>query len=461
MKNKPNVVMIYIDDMGFKDIACGGSEFYETPNIDKLRETGMMFTNAYAACPVCSPSRASLLTGKYPAKIGVTDYIDVNGTIHPCKGKVIDAPYLKHLPKDAKTIAHYLKEAGYKTWHIGKWHLGGEEYYPQKMGFDINVAGCEWGHPANGYFSPYKMPHFEDGPDGEFLTNRLTDEAIKIISENDGSPFFLNFWHYAVHTPIQALNKDIEHFKQKAKDLGLDKINPIVEGENFPSEHKKHLRVQRRVIQSDPTYAALIYNLDENIGRLIEFLEGKSLLQNTLIIFSADNGGLSTAETSPTCNLPVSEGKGWMKDGGVRVPLIFSWKGHIDANSTCDIPTTTPDLFSTIADVCGIIVDDIEVDGKSLVTVLQNKEWEERPIFWHYPHYGNQGGTPSGAVRFNEYKLIKYFEDDHYELYDLSNDIGEKHDISKNNPEKLEELKLMLTNWQKDVCALLPQKNHG
>ncbi len=459
MSKKPNVVIIYIDDMGFKDIACAGSEFYETPNVDKLRENGMMFTNGYASCPVCSPSRASLLTGKYPARVGVTDWIDGGGETHPCKGILIDAPYIKHLPKSEKTIAHYLKEVGYNTWHVGKWHLGTQEFYPEKFGFDKNVAGCEWGCPSKGYFSPYYIPNLSEGPEGEFLTDRITNEAIKIIEESDEKPFFLNFWHYAVHTPIQAPQKDIDYFTEKAQRLGLDKINPLVIGENFPTEHKKHLNVQRRIIQSDPTYAGLIYNLDENIGRLVGALEKKGVLDNTLIIFSADNGGLSTAEGSPTCNLPVAEGKGWTKDGGVRVPMVCYWKDQIKPNTTCEIPMTTPDIFATIAEVCGANVDDPNIDGVSLMPIFKNEKFEERPIFWHYPHYGNQGGTPGSAVRLGDYKLIEYFEDGHFELYNLKEDVGEKTDISGIETEKFAELKTLLKNWQVDVTAIFPKQN--
>ncbi len=459
MIKKPNIVFIFIDDMGYKDIACAGSEFYETPNIDKLRESGIMFTNAYASCPVCSPSRASMLTGKYPAKIGVTDWIDGDGHTHPCKGKLIDTPYLKHLPKDAKTIAHYLKECGYNTWHVGKWHLGEAEFYPQKFGFDVNIAGCRWGNPYNGYFSPYGIPTLSEGADGEFLTDRITDEAIALIKHNDDTPFFLNLWHYAVHTPIQAPIKDITYFEEKAKKLGLDKINPLVEGEAFPTEHKKHLRVTRRVIQSDPAYAALVYNLDENIGKLVAALKEKGELDNTLIIFSSDNGGLSTAEGSPTCNLPVAEGKGWTKDGGIRVPLLCSWPGKINSNTTCDIAVTTPDIFSTIAEACGAEIFDCEIDGESLIPIFNGGNISERAIFWHYPHYGNQGSTPGSVVRFGDYKLIEFFEDEHYEMYNLSEDIGEKNDISEVDIVKFEELKLLLKNWQTHVNALFPEAN--
>lgn len=270
--------------MGWKDIGCYGSSFYETSNLDRLAAEGMLFTDAYAACPVCSPSRASIMSGKYPAALGVTDWIDNSGNFHPCRGKLIDAPYIKQLPLEEKSVAKALKEGGYNTWHVGKWHLGKRPYYPENHGFDVNIGGCFWGHPNTGYFSPYGIETLEEGPDGEYLTDRLTDEAIRLIRNNGGKPFFLNFWHYTVHTPIQAKKEDIERFVCKMKEMGLDKVEALVEGEYFPCEHKKDLRVTRRIVQSDPVYAAMVYNLDWNIGRLLKALEETGQSDNTIII---------------------------------------------------------------------------------------------------------------------------------------------------------------------------------
>ncbi len=397
---KPNIVFIYIDDMGCKDLSCLGSDFYETPNIDRLAKNGVIFKNGYAACPVCSPSRASALTGKYPAKLGVTDWIDCWGGTHPRKGKLIDAPYLKHLPKNEKTVAHYLKDAGYATWHVGKWHLGDAEFYPEHFGFDVNIGGFRWGSPAKGYFSPYNMETLSDGPDGEYLTDRITDEALKLINSYDpDKPFYLNLWHYAVHTPIEAKAGDVEYFRIKAFRMGLDRLTPIIEGECMPFENDQKKRVRRRVVQSDPTYAAMILNLDQNIGRVIDAIEKLGQLEDTVFIFSSDNGGLSTAEGSPTCNLPFSEGKGWTKEGGLRVPFFISQIGTY-STSVCETRVTSPDIFSTILDVAGLSPDDSDVDGVSLVPCLTSKSLSSRPLFWHYPHYGNQGGTPAAAMIF-------------------------------------------------------------
>src|SRR5439155_4235534 len=258
----PNIVFILIDDLGWRDLGCYGSTFYETPNLDRLANEGMRFSNAYSACPVCSPTRASILTGKYPARVGVTDYIGGHA-----RGKLLAAPYVEHLPPEEFNLAKALKEAGYQTWHIGKWHLGGKEFFPEKQGFDANIGGCGFGHPPT-YFSPYKIPTLSDGREGEYLTDRLTGEAIELIRKSDGRPFFMNFWHYAVHTPIEAPQKLVEKYNAKAKRLGLDKINALEEGEAFPTIETKDKRVTRRRLQSDPVYAAMVENLDTNVGRL-------------------------------------------------------------------------------------------------------------------------------------------------------------------------------------------------
>ena len=289
---QPNIVFIFMDDMGWRDLGCSGSTFYETPNIDQMCREGMRFDCAYAACPVCSPSRASFLSGQYPARIGVTDWIDESGTFHPLKGKLIDAPYLKHMPENTITVAERLRNAGYQTWHVGKWHLGGGNFLPENFGFDVNIGGCEWGHPSYGYFSPYHIPTLEDGPEGEYLTDRLTDEAIELIRKApDDKPFFLNFCHYAVHNPIQAKPEDILKFQEKASRMRLDRTEALIEGEHFHTINKKDQCVKRRIVQSDPNYAAMIWNLDWNIGRLRNALEQEGHGRDTIVIFTSDNGG--------------------------------------------------------------------------------------------------------------------------------------------------------------------------
>jgi arylsulfatase A-like enzyme len=453
---RPNFIFILIDDMGWRDLGCCGSSFYETPNLDQLAAEGVRFTDAYAACPVCSPSRASILSGKYPARVGVTDFIGGNS-----RGRLISSPYTDHLPLEEFNLARALKEAGYRTWHVGKWHLGGEPYLPEQQGFDANVGGWSWGHPRDGYFSPYGNPRLADGPEGEYLTDRLTDEAIRLIRGSDGTPFFLNLWHYAVHTPIQVKPADLAKYQEKAKALGLDKINPFVEGEAFPCEHKKDKRVIRRTVQSDPAYAAMVENLDWNIGRLLAVLDEKGLADDTVVIFTSDNGGLATSEGSPTCNAPLSEGKGWMYEAGTREPLIVRWPGRIVSGSLCDVPVSSPDFYPTILEMAGLPARPGQhCDGESFWPLLQGAERLRREaIFWHYPHYGNQGGSPGCSVRAGDYKLIEFFEDRHVELYNLREDCGEERNLAEAEPAVRDRLRTMLHEWLESVEAKIPQPN--
>jgi arylsulfatase A-like enzyme len=458
---RPSFVFILIDDMGWKDLSCYGSSFYETPNLDRLASQGTRFMDAYAACPVCSPTRASILTGKYPATVGVTDYIDWKRSVHPAKGKLIDAPYIDHLPLTEKSVAATLREAGYSTWHVGKWHLGGRDYYPENQGFDVNVGGCSWGYPHQCYFSPWGIETLEDGPEGEYLTDRLTDEAIRLIRKSEGKPFFLNLWYYSVHIPIQAKEQDIQRYKEKARNSGLDQVRTFDEGEFFPCEHKKGLRVTRRLVQSDPIYAAMIHCLDENIGRLLKALETEGLANDTIVIFTSDNGGLATAEGSPTCNNPLAEGKGWMYDGGTREPLIVKWPGISEPGSLCSVPVTSPDFYPTVLEMAGLDpLPEQHIDGVSICRLLRGAgELEREAIFWHYPHYGNQGGTPGASIRMGDHKLISFFEDHRVELYNLRDDIGEKTNLAKQMPALSQTMNNRLTNWQGRVGAKVPQRN--
>lgn len=456
MKKQPNIILILIDDMGWKDLGCYGSSFYETPNIDRLASEGMLFTDAYAACPVCSPTRASILSGKYPANLGVTDWIGAHTS-----GRLIDAPYVDHLPLSEKSIASALSEGGYDTWHIGKWHLGTSAYYPENHGFDVNVGGCHWGNPKNGYFSPYGIDTMKDGPEGEYLTDRLTDEAIHLIEKRSEHPFFMYLSHYTVHTPIQAKKADIKKFQEKAIAMGIDEIEAIEVGEVFPCDHKKDQNVRRRRIQSDPTYAAMIWNLDENIGKLLDKLEEEGLEEETVIFFTSDNGGLATAEGSPTCNAPLNEGKGWMYEGGVREPMLVKWPGVVEEATVCDVAVTSPDFYPTILEMAGMTLrPEQHEDGVSILSLLQGgRNIDREAIYWHYPHYGNQGGTPGSSIRKGKYKLIEFFEDSRVELYNLIEDIGEEHDLADEMPEIAKELKKMLTDWRIKVEAKIPVKN--
>lgn len=463
--SQPNIIFMLIDDMGWMDLTCQGSKFYESPNIDTLARDGMLFTDAYAACPVCSPTRASIMAGKYPARIGLTHYIGPNpdhiqGLTE--RGKLLGVPYVPYLPNEEKSLASAFKENGYKTWHIGKWHLGSEEYWPDKHGFDVNIAGCHMGHPSGKghYFQPWEIPTLESKPEDDYLTDRLGNEAVKLIMENDNTPFFMNMWFYSVHTPIQAKPEKIAKYEKKARDMGLDKVKTLIEGDYFPSEHKKNKRIVRRVIQSNPVYAAMIEHLDENVGKILDALKEKGIADNTIVIFTSDNGGLSTAEGSPTCNFPLSEGKGWMYEGGTREPMLLRWPTVVKPGSRTDAVITSPDFYPTLLEACGLPLEkDQHVDGKSFLPVIKGEEnFERGSIFWHFPHYANQGGTPGCSVRKGEWKLIEFFEGE-IELYNLTHDISEDNNLADEHPDIVKEMLKELHAWLDEVHAIKPNPN--
>ena len=453
----PNIVFVLMDDLGWRDLGCQGSTFYETPRLDALAGEGMRFTDAYASCPVCSPTRASVMTGKYPATVGITQYIGGHNV-----GRLCDVPYFGCLPLSEVSLATALREGGYQTWHVGKWHLGGWPTLPEQHGFDVNIGGGHVGWPANGYFSPYKLPALKDGSEGEFLTDRLTDEAIALMRRRDPSkPFFLNLWHYAVHTPIQAPAALVEKYRRKAASLGLDPAAAIIEGEEMGFVNKDRGRVRRRVVQSDPAYAALVENLDTNIGRMLDALAELGLAENTLVVFTSDNGGLATAEGSPTCNAPLAEGKGWMYEGGTREPLLVRWPAKIAVGSTCATPVTTTDFYPTLLEAAGLPArPEQHCDGVSLMPLLADSgRFEREAIYWHYPHYSNQGGRPACSLRAGDWKLIRFFEDERMELYNLREDISEQHDRAATQPELAARLNALLTDWMRSVMAMVPRRN--
>ncbi|GAB4066164.1 sulfatase [Angustibacter speluncae] len=450
---RPDVVVVLVDDLGWTDLSCYGSTFYETPRLDALAAQGALFTDAYAASPVCSPSRASLMTGKYPATHGITDWIGGHGV-----GRLLDVPYFHHLPLSEESLASALAAEGYRTWHVGKWHLGTRVTWPQQHGFEVNVGGSELGMPPS-YFSPYGLPNLPDGPDGEYLTDRLTDEAIALVGSADERPYLLNLWHYAVHTPVQAPRDLVAKYEAKAGRLGLDLRDPIDEGEPMPSVHLAGVRVRRRLFQSDPVYAAMVENLDTNVGRLLDAIEAAGRTDRTVVVVTSDNGGLATAEGSPTSNAPLSEGKGWMQDGGIRVPLVVRWPGVVAPGTRCAEPTTTPDLFPTLLAAAGVDPADRELDGVSLEPLLRGEPMERGPVYWHYPHYGNQGGQPSAGVRDGSLKLIRWYDGDRTALFDLSTDPGEEHDLSATRPQDARRLRELLDAWLGRTGAIVPRPN--
>jgi len=464
-KPKPNVIFILLDDFGYTDLGCYGSRFYETPNMDRLAKESLRFTDAYAACPVSSPTRASIMTGRYPVKTGITDWIPGRQATNSgsATDKLIALPFTLNLSLEENTIAEVLKNNGYKTMISGKWHLGEtEEYWPEKQGFDVNKGGFSKGSPtknnkANGYFSPYGNPRLDDGPEGEYLTDRQTDEAIKFIESSKDDPFFVYLSFYAVHNPMQGKEDLIRKFSLKADSMGLSGMEVFTRERDWIRESMSN-NFRERILQSNPVYAAMIYSVDENIGKLLRKLEELHLEKNTMVIFTSDNGGLSTSEGSPTCNYPLRAGKGWLYEGGIRVPLIIRLPGPGQKTGEINIPVSSIDFFNTITEFTNSENSNIKTDGISLMPLMKKGKMKERPLFWHYPHYSNQGVEPGSAVRLGNYKLIDNFQTGKQELYDLEKDISETNDISSFNIKKRNELYNLLIEWRKssDAKMMLP-----
>jgi arylsulfatase A-like enzyme len=433
-QKKPNFVFILIDDMGWKDLGCYGNKFFETPNIDRLAAQGMRFTDAYAAAPVCSPTRASILTGKYPARLHLTDFL--SGRADRPSQKLLRPKALQYLPLEHSTIAKALLSLGYTSASIGKWHLGREPYYPEKHGFDVNIGGTDTGSPPLGHFR-FRTPTLTARNDDEYLTDRLTEEAEKFIERSRQKPFFLYLSHYAVHIPLQAKKAAIAKYEAKSRSV--------------PGQH-------------NPIYAAMVESVDESVGRIMKKLDDSGLADRTVVFFMSDNGGLSVREgpnTPATSNLPLREGKGFLYEGGIREPLIVRWPGVIRPGTVCAVPVSSIDFYPTILQMAGTTPDSgSAIDGISLVPLLkQTGEWKRDTLYWHYPHYSNQGGRPCGAIRRRDYKLIEFYEDGNLELYNLRDDVTEQQDLSNKLPEKTAELRAALHAWRQSVAAQMPTPN--
>jgi len=445
-----NVVMFVIDDLGATDLGCFGSKFYETPNLDKLAASGMRFAAAYAACPVCSPTRASIMTGRYPARVGITDFISEGNRPQtwPRNTRLLPAEYLHYMPLEERTIAEALHDAGYATFFAGKWHLGGTGYLPTEQGFEVNHGGTNGGSPRS-YFSPYENPNLKDGPEGESLPIRLANEACSFINANQSRPFFVCMPFYSVHTPLQARPSDIAKYKQKAEELPSRKPN-------WGREHDRKVRL----VHDHPTYAAMIEEMDTAIGIVLDKLKELGLEKNTAVMFTSDNGGLSTAEGSPTSNAPLRAGKGWLYEGGVRTPTIVRWPGVTKPGSMCESPIISNDFFPTLLEITGTPAEpDHHVDGVSFVPLLRGEARERGPMFWHYPHYGNQGGRPGGAMRDGHWKLIEWYDGDITELFDLEADPYEKKNVAAEHEDVVERMKKQLAKWRDEIHAKMPTPN--
>lgn len=494
---KPNIVFVLIDDMGWTDVGVYGSSFYETPNIDRLAADGMRFTDAYATCHVCSPSRASILTGKYPARLGLTDWLQGRG----------DRPYqpLKRasnkqaLPMEETTIAEALREQGYRTGMFGKWHVGEAEGGPLKQGFDVQVPQ-NWykGWPKAGYHYPFEMDGIEGGK-GDYLTDNLTDEALRFIEESKDQPFFLYMSYFAVHDPIQGRADLVAKYTEKRRSLPQDDKPFVLEG-NPDAETKftpeqldamiqtpayaayrwlpnRMVKIKQR--QDNPQFAAQVECVDENIGRLLARLKDLGLDENTIVIFTSDNGGMSAANLSNDSRnidpkqldsayagsvLPLRGAKGWMYEGGIRVPLIVKWPGKVKAGTESAEPVIGTDFYPTILEMVGLpLMPEQHADGVSLAPILGKQKGLGRDaIYWHFPHYSNHGlQSPGAAIRSGQYKLLEYFENGTVQLFDLSEDLGEQNDLSKMRPEIVKHLLEKLQKWRDEVGAKMMPPNPG
>ena len=451
---KQNFVFILADDLGWRDLGCYGSTFYETPHLDRLAREGVRFTEAYAACPVCSPTRASIMTGKYPARLATTDWFGApqpeTAHAHPTGSRpLLPAPYLDHLPLEETTIAEALKKSRYRTFFAGKWHLGEKAYYPEEQGFDINKGGHEKGSPRS-YFSPYQNPKLTDGPEGEHLPDRLARESVAFLEKNGSHPFLLFLSFYSPHTPLQGRQDLVEKYEAKAK---------LVEhqGPEFVSEGER----EARQVQKHAVYAAMVEAMDHAVGTVLQGIKQLGLEEKTTIIFMSDNGGLSTSEGFPTSNVPLRAGKGWLYEGGIRVPMIVKWPAGAAPGGVCNHPVISTDFYPTMLEMAGLPLKTAQhVDGESFAPLLRGELLpRDRPLFWHYPHYGNQGGFPGAAVRLGAYKLIESFEDNRVELYNLQDDPGERDNLVDEMPNYAETLQSMLHEWQREIGARFPAPN--
>ena len=450
---RPNILFIMVDDLGWSDLGCYGSDLHETKNIDKLASQAVMFTDAYSSSPVCSPTRASVLSGKHPARINMTVWREAaKRPAWACQGELLPPITEDSLSLEEITYAERLKQKGYLTAHIGKWHVGDFAHFPENHGFDINVGASIWGAPPT-YFYPYKgiiydEPRFipdlaknEDGQyftdrKGEYLTDRLTDEAMEIMEQAGDRPFFLNLCYHTVHTPIEGKKKYVEYYKKKIKQ-GMNHRNA--------------------------KYAAMVKSLDDNVGRVLTKLKKLNIEDNTLVIFCSDNGGQINKWDGQTVtnNSPLRSGKGGLYEGGIRVPLIIRWPDNAKQNGKCSEPVISMDLYATICEVAKVDYDKTKIDGKSLINLLKSTDsgLGRQYLCWHYPHYYTNITSPVSAIRCGDFKLLKYYEDNHVELYNIKQDLSEQNDLSEKLIDKKDALLKKLNAWCKQVNAQMPEVN--
>jgi arylsulfatase A-like enzyme len=443
-----NVLFLLVDDLGVKDIGIEGSTFYETQHINQLAASGMRFTQGYATCQVCSPSRASIMLGKYPARIGITDWIGAaTGTRWNRNDRVLPSENRAGLPANDETLAEAMRAGGYKTFFAGKWHLGGEGSFPEDHGFDINIGGHHRGSPPGGFFSPYKNPKMKDGPVGESLTLRLARETASFIEANREDKFFAYLSFYAVHAPVQTTPELQNKYVEKAKAEGL-------------ADHRFTFdrTMSVRQVQDHPVYAGMMETLDDAVGIVLDKLAALKLDERTVVIFTSDNGGVSSGDAFATSNLPLRGGKGRQWEGGIREPYYIRVPGMTGPASVCDVPVTGTDFYPTILELVGLpLRPQQHLDGLSLKPLLMGRTLASRKLFWHYPHYGNQGGEPCAIIRSGDWKLIHYYEDGRDELYQLSKDTGEQKDRARQQVERATDLRKELDRWLVETGASVPQ----
>lgn len=430
---RPNFVVVVVDDLGWADLGCYGSTDHATPQLDRLAARGIRFTNGYASCPVCSPTRAALMTGRSPARLHLTDWLP--GRADRPDQRLLRPTIRQQLPLEETTLAEMLHAAGYATGSLGKWHLGPSGFWPEQQGFDLNVGGTQAGSPPGGYFG-FKTPSLQArGPD-EYLTERLSREAVTFIHEHRDRPFFLYLAHYAVHIPLQARPEATLRFESATA----------------------------RGSQFNPIYSAMLESVDEGIGQIVAAIDENGLTDRTVIVFTSDNGGLSVREgpnTPATSNTPLREGKGYLYEGGIRVPWIWVWPGTFAAGRTCDTPIVSTDLLPTIANLIDMpLTPERPLDGVAITPLLRGQgSLPDRRLYWHYPHYSNQGGRPGGAIRSGNWKFIEPYEDRRAELYNLAEDPGESRDRAVEQPALVAEFQADLERWRRSVDAQMPTEN--
>jgi arylsulfatase A-like enzyme len=447
----PNILFILVDDLGYADLGYSGSPFHDTPNIDRLAAASWSFTQGHSGSRVCSPARASIMTGQFTARHGITDWIGAKSgedwRSHGRHDPMLPADYAWNLAESHTTLAEAFKEHGYSTFYAGKWHLGDEGSFPEDHGFDTNIAGWDKGSPVGGFFSPYQNPKIEDGPQGENLTMRLAEETANFIEKHQEGPFFAYLSFYAVHAPIQTTQLKWKKYRDKAHDMGI-----------APSGFEMGEKIPYRTVQDNPIYAGLVESVDDAVGLVIEKLEALGLDENTIVVLTSDNGGVVAGDAFATDNIKVKGGKGQHWEGGTRVPYLIKAPGISPQES--DYPVTGADFFPTLLHLAGFPpLSEQHVDGTSLFPLMKGEELPERGLYWHYPHYGNQGGVPSSVVRRGDYKLIHYWESGRDELYHLGEDPFEEEDIARQQPQVVTALTQELEIFLQECQALLPVRD--